>query len=205
MFRLPKLPAIKSNEHTWLPWMPRGRILNRQFLMDHTDGKIAMSNEREIRCYDYVNHPYEQVRDALTENALAVFQSATKAAASRAKSVASELRMNIAGIEVGTDISITVKDICQTSQESSGQPATRLQLEWEASNAPRLFPLMKADLSVYPLTTTETQLDFAGHYQPPLGAVGAAINSIVGHRIADVTVHRFVADVAQHLRTSLPQ
>ena len=24
-----------------------------------------MSKGREIRCYDYVNHPYERVRDAL--------------------------------------------------------------------------------------------------------------------------------------------
>jgi hypothetical protein len=40
-----------------------------------------MSKGREISCYDYLNHPYEQVRDALSKDALAVFQSATKAAA----------------------------------------------------------------------------------------------------------------------------
>ena len=45
-----------------------------------------MSKGREIRCYDYVNHPYEQVRGALSKDAPAVFQSATKAAASRATS-----------------------------------------------------------------------------------------------------------------------
>ena len=44
-----------------------------------------MSTGREIRSYDYVNHPYERVRDALRQNALTVFQSATKAAASRAQ------------------------------------------------------------------------------------------------------------------------
>ena len=42
-----------------------------------------MSTGREIRSYDYVNRPYERVRDALRQNALTVFQSATKAAASR--------------------------------------------------------------------------------------------------------------------------
>ena len=26
-----------------------------------------MSKGREIRCYDYVNHPYERVRDALKQ------------------------------------------------------------------------------------------------------------------------------------------
>ena len=35
-----------------------------------------MSTRREIRSYDYVNRPYERVRDALRQNALTVFQLA---------------------------------------------------------------------------------------------------------------------------------
>jgi hypothetical protein len=41
-----------------------------------------------------VNRPYERVRDALRQNALTVFQSATKAAASRAQSIAAELHVD---------------------------------------------------------------------------------------------------------------
>jgi hypothetical protein len=44
----------------------------------------------------------------------------------------------------------------------------------------------------YPLTATETQLDFWGIYEPPLGAVGKAMNAIIGHRIAEASVHRFI-------------
>lgn len=51
-----------------------------------------MSTGREIRSYDYVNRPYERVRDALRQNALTVFHSATKAAASRAQSIAAMKR-----------------------------------------------------------------------------------------------------------------
>lgn len=162
-----------------------------------------MSQGREIRCYDYVNHPYETVRDALTRDALAVFQNATKGAAGRARTVASELRVNIGGIEVGTDIAISVKNIEEDAHLGTTSPATCLQLEWEAAKSPRLFPLMHAELSIYPLTGTETQLDFLGRYEPPMGALGTAIDSIVGHRIAEVSVHRFVQDVATYLRTSL--
>ena len=60
-------------------------------------------------------------------------------------------------------------------------------LEWKAATMPRLFPLMKADLSIYPLTATETQLDFLGLYEPPFGTVGEAMNAIVGHRIAPLS------------------
>ena len=64
------------------------------------DCMTLMNTRREIRCYDYVNHPYDRVRDALKQNALAVFQSATKTAASRAQSVAAELHVDLGGIAV---------------------------------------------------------------------------------------------------------
>lgn len=162
-----------------------------------------MSTGREIRSYDYVNHPYERVRNALSQNALTVFQSATKAAASRAQSVAAELHVDFGGIGVKTDIQIFVKGIEERVPDASSSAATRLRLEWEAATMPRLFPLMKAELSIYPLTSTETQLDFSGIYEPPFGAVGKTMNAIVGHRIAEVSVHRFVSDVAAYLRQVL--
>lgn len=161
-----------------------------------------MSKGREIRTYDYVNHPYERVRDALRKSAITVFQSATKAAASRAESVAVELHVDFGGIGVKTDIKINVQSIEEKALAGS-PPVTRLTLEWEAASMPRLFPLMKGEISVYPLTSTETQVDFSGVYEPPFGAVGKAMNAIVLHRIAEVSVHRFVTDVAGYLRQAL--
>ncbi|MGE5322769.1 MAG: hypothetical protein ACM3SW_07900 [Actinomycetota bacterium] len=161
-----------------------------------------MSKGPEIRCFDYVNHPYERVRDALKENALAVFQSATKAAASRAQSVAAELHVDFGGIAVSTDIKIDVQSV-EEKVAAGSSPATRLTLEWEAATMPRLFPLMKGELSIYPLTSTETQLDFSGVYSPPFGALGKSINAIVLHSMAEASVHRFIADVAGYLRRTL--
>ncbi len=109
--------------------------------------------------------------------------------------------MNIAGLEVAKEIAIRVIDIEEDASASS--PKTVLQIEWEAAESPELFPLMNAELSIYPLTRTETQLDFAGLYKPPAGALGGAVDSIVGHRIAEVSVHRFVEDVATYLKSSL--
>jgi hypothetical protein len=64
----------------------------------------TMSAGREIRSYDYVNRPYDRVRDVLRQHALTVFQSATKAAASRAQSIAAELHVDFGGMGVKTDI-----------------------------------------------------------------------------------------------------
>jgi len=132
-----------------------------------------------------------------------VFQSATKAAASRAQSIASELQIDMGGIRIEADIRVSVKNIEVKDHEVMSGPAPRLHLEWEAARLPRLFPLMKADLSIYPITATETQLDFNGLYEPPLGPLGKALNAMVGHRIAEVSVHRFVSDLAGYLRKTL--
>jgi hypothetical protein len=158
---------------------------------------------REIRCFDYVNHPYARVRDALSKDAPALFRAATRAAASRAHSVASELRIDLGGIGMEADINISVQNIEERVSEASSAPVTRMRIEWEAATMPSLFPLMKAEISVYPLTATETQLDFEGLYEPPLGPLGKAMNAIVGHRIAEASVHRFVEDVAGYLRRTL--
>jgi hypothetical protein len=162
-----------------------------------------MTKGREIRCFDYVNHPYVRVRDVLAANALEVFRAATRAAASRAHSVASQLRVDIDGIEVGADIEISVREIEERATGATSSPRTCLQLEWEAAKQPHLFPFMRAELAIYPLTPSETQLDFSGRYEPPLGVLGSAMDSIVGHRVAEVSVHRFVTDVAAYLRTTI--
>lgn len=62
---------------------------------------------------------------------------------------------------------------------------------------------MRAELSIYPLTATETQLDLSGLYEPPLGILGSAIDAMVGDRIAEASVHHFVSDVAAYLRATL--
>lgn len=164
---------------------------------------MMMIRNPEIRCYDYVNHRYERVRDALKNDALDVFQSATKSAASRAQSIAAELHVDFGGVGITTNIKVSVKDIEEKLGDALSSPTTRLLLDWEALTRPGLFPIMKGELSIYPLTSSETQLDFWGIYEPPFGAVGKAMNAIIGHRIAEVCVHRFIDEVAGYLRKSL--
>jgi hypothetical protein len=158
---------------------------------------------REIRSYDYVNHPYDRVREALHSDLTGVFHAATKAAASRAESVATELRVSVGALEVGAEIAVSVGDVEETSVEPGYSAIMRIPISWQAAERPQLFPLMKAELSVYPLTSTETQLDFKGEYEPPGGVLGGAVDAVVGHRIAEASVHRLIADVAHYLRRSL--
>jgi uncharacterized membrane protein len=163
-----------------------------------------MSKAREIRCYDYVNHGIDQVKAALTRDALSVFQNATRAAATRAESVAAELRVNLGALEVSADIAIEVTSVEERPRSGKVPASTCINLQWAAAKAPRLFPMMKGQLFIYPLTGTETQLVFVGNYDPPMGLLGSAMDAVVGHHIAEASVHRFLRDVAGYLRDQLP-
>jgi hypothetical protein len=162
-----------------------------------------VSKSKRIRAYNYVDHSYDEVRRALSGNAVAVFRNATKGAAQRAETVASELHVKLAGIEIGADIEIAVDSVEEVPDDSKKSAITRIELEWTASRMPRLFPLMKAELTVYPLTSTETQLALEGNYEPPLGLIGSAVDLVVGHRIAEASVHQFIKDIAVYLRAEL--
>ena len=157
---------------------------------------------RDIRSFDYVNHPYDHVRDALKANATEVFRAATNAARSRLESVASVLRVNVGALEISTAIDIEVGAIVEVPGGPGRPRMLEIPVRWKAAERSGLFPVMTAQLDVYPLTATETQLDFHGQYDPPLGVLGSAVDAAVGHRIAEASVHRFVSEVAQYLRAA---
>ena len=165
-----------------------------------------MSDTHVIRCYEYITRPYEEVRDALRSDPLGFFQRATTEATTRARGLVTTLRVKVGTLDVGADAVVVVRTIVEEpSAPGIHAPRTRLAIEWQAAQAAALFPSMTAELSVYPLSKDETQIDFYGRYTPPLGLVGEALDAIVGHRVAEASVHRFVEDLAARLRQELAQ
>jgi len=158
-----------------------------------------MSNSHYLRSYDYVNHGYEAVRDALRRDALAIFERATRAG--HAESRGPELHARVGALTLSVPIALQIVEIGEA--ESYGLPATRLVLEWQAARGASVFPTMKANLDVYALSPHETQLDLCGTYDPPLGILGDAGDALVASRIAEVSVQRFVSEVAAYLRELL--
>jgi hypothetical protein len=165
-----------------------------------------MSSTHKLHCYDYVNHPYAAVRDAMRADPGAIFQRATTSAAGRAQALAASLKIGVGALEVGTDIVIEVLGLDEREEGPAGRvPTTVIPLKWSAARAAALFPSMAAELLIYPLSRDETQIELDGRYTPPLGALGGALDSLIGHRVADASVHRFVSDVASLLRNELPR
>ena len=155
-----------------------------------------MPNRHELRIYDYVNRPYEAVRDVLLANPLETFRRATRSVAGDA-----ELRARVGAVDVGGEIDVAIVAI-DNARSPSDRPATNLVIAWQATHRSGMFPTMRATLSIYALTPTETQLEFCGTYDPPLGAIGDVVDAIAMRRIATESVTGFVRDVARFLSSN---
>jgi hypothetical protein len=162
-----------------------------------------MTSKHSLRCYDYVNQPFDRVAAALRSDAEGVFKRATASASEREHAIAVQLRVRVGSLEVATDVRVEVGPTEEKVSAPEGYQMTVFPLTWRSISSPSLFPHMHARLLIYPLSSSETQLEFDGAYDPPLGLFGDAIDALVGKRIAEATVLRFVQDVAALLRRQL--
>jgi hypothetical protein len=82
-----------------------------------------------------------------------------------------------------------------------------LALRWEArGHGGRLFPVLDADLTLTPAGENTALLTLAGAFRPPLGNVGAELDRLLLHRVAEATIRNFLERVATALarHTTLP-
>jgi hypothetical protein len=76
-------------------------------------------------------------------------------------------------------------------------------VSWQATTKEQLFPVLHADLELDELPATGCHLSLMGTYRPPLSVVGGAGDAIIGHRVAEAVVRRFVLDVAERVESTL--
>jgi hypothetical protein len=155
----------------------------------------------QLRVYDYVNQPFAKVAEALSLDTTGIIKRATTSASERASDLEGKLHAHVGPIDVSAEISIEVGPMDDTPM-ASGREALRIPIKWKAVHASRVFPVMTAELKVYPLTANETQLELAGSYEPPLGAIGRALDSALLHRIAEASVLQLVQEIARYMRTA---
>lgn len=85
--------------------------------------------------------------------------------------------------------------------------AMNVGLRWEATGATGgLFPVLDATLTISPAAQPATgagaassRLILAGSYRPPLGRLGAGLDTALLHRVANATVRSLLRDAAAAL------
>jgi hypothetical protein len=154
--------------------------------------RSVMPNRHELHAFNYVNRPYADVRRDLLAEPRRIFREATSSTGRP------ELHAKAGALDVSTEIEIEILSMSDVADAI--RPTTKLELAWKATHRPGLFPKLRATITVYPLTPTETQLELSGIYEPPMGVVGDVIDAVAMGDVARASVQRFVDDTAAYLR-----
>jgi hypothetical protein len=103
-------------------------------------------------------------------------------------------------VRLTLDSSFVAKEVwLEVGEPVRGDDQTTVSITWEATGTPGLFPRMEADLLVTSLGPEVTHLAFRGSYRPPMGPVGAALDRVLLHRVAELSVKTFVDRLASLL------
>jgi len=78
-------------------------------------------------------------------------------------------------------------------------------LRWEAAGAAgSLFPVLDATITICPEGEKAARLALVGSYRPPLGHLGAALDTAILHRVATATVRTLLHNVADAITRPMP-
>lgn len=151
--------------------------------------------DRPLYAYTYADVAYDDAIALLAEDPEGVLQSATEASVEHSDDVVARLELGVGGFEVGRDVVVHLGAFNPVEQLRGILP-----LHWEAAEGHLLFPTVDATLEIAAMSLRPpmVQVTLAGHYRPPMGPVGRAIDR-VAHRAAEAVIHRFVRDVAERL------
>lgn len=92
--------------------------------------------------------------------------------------------------ELSREVVVTVGDPMRKGS------LTRMQLSWRVPHSD-VFPVFHGFFEIQPLSSYEIHLALLGYYHAPFGMLGAVFDMVLGHRIAEATVHHLIEEIAK--------
>jgi hypothetical protein len=163
---------------------------------------------RDLYYDEYLERSSNAVIDLLRNDPQRVLQPSAFAAIEHAGELTSELHLELGGFDVSRRITIEIENVeIAVDDVRVAADSASFHLSWDATTRPALFPSMKAELEIAPMRRRPplTQLSLAAHYGPPLGVIGFVGDAVIGHRVAEATIHRFVYDLVDRIKQALPE
>jgi hypothetical protein len=74
-----------------------------------------------------------------------------------------------------------------------------IPMRWEPVAFERLLPVLDADIELLSLGAEHCRLSMSGRYQVPLAQLGATLDRLAMHRVAESAVRRFLSEIADAL------
>jgi hypothetical protein len=109
----------------------------------------------------------------------------------------------LAEVGFGDDIRIARTVAIELGDPIRLPTKTVVPLTWRATGLAGLFPSLDADLEIAPLGAGRCQLSISARYEPPLRAVGRAIDQALLFRVAEATIKDFLDRVGDAIAREL--
>ncbi|HEY1697606.1 MAG TPA: hypothetical protein VGG39_35840 [Polyangiaceae bacterium] len=114
------------------------------------------------------------------------------------------LRLDVTDTQAAAGMKPFARPTDETHDGGRLPPVTRLELGWDSVGGSSGFPAVRVELSAWPLSATETQLEIAAEYGPAPSGPGVDATDPVGHAsLREASIRRFVAGVVEQLRAEL--
>ncbi|MDH5371969.1 MAG: hypothetical protein OEX97_03400 [Acidimicrobiia bacterium] len=154
--------------------------------------------QREVFHFKTVAIPYDVARRFMRDDPGGLFSPAVDGSTTEKDTVVGLLEVDLDGIIMGADVTL---EIGAFEEIVEPLPLSKRTLGWHASEHAGIFPILTGELEAFPAGDHSTQITFTCHYRPPLKAVGAVVDTVYLHRIADDCLERFfdrVIDTLEH-------
>ena len=103
------------------------------------------------------------------------------------------ISLPVVGLPVGKDVEVELDDAFD------GNGVVSVPLRWKATGPSAVFPSFDGELELTRMIDGSAELWLVGRYQPPLGAVGRALDRTVLHTLAHDSVRQLLDTMATRL------
>jgi hypothetical protein len=160
---------------------------------------MTSMHEQYVQLYNAVGVPYSTVRRLLNDRALPALDAPRRIGVDWLHEGEAHLDMDVAGVHFVKDVCFRVADYADVPGRL---PMGRVQLSWEPIDHGDAYPAITADLEIEPIDEKRTMISLLASYEPPLGRIGAVVDRMAMHRIAEAALARFFEGLLVELKTS---
>ena len=165
---------------------------------------MAGMQEQYVQLYRAIGVPFAAVERVLLERSVPALDAPRRIGAVGLYDAETSLDLDVAGVHL-------VKEVCFRVDEYKSLPGTvplgRIQLSWEPLDHSDIYPTVRADLEIEPIDDRRTMVSLLASYEPPLGRIGAVVDRVAMHRVAESALRRFfeglIAEVGTNARAEL--
>jgi hypothetical protein len=145
-------------------------------------------HEQYVQLYNAVGVPYPTVRELFDDRALPALDAPRRIGVDWLREGEAHLDVDLAGVHFVKDVCFRVADYTDVP---GPLPMGRIQLSWEPIEHGDVYPAITADLEIEPIDEKRTMISLLASYEPPLGRIGAVVDRVAMHRVAEAALARF--------------